>query len=163
MAFKGRVVLSSKKMDNLRKRIIKLGITKLQTGHFQESGEHPTAEMSYADLANHLSITFPQRSLLPDIASNLRVGNMFTRVINQSIKNYLYESKPLNRNLDNIGSDLTQYAKSLFGVPSQNNPSNSPSWADFKDGDSPLIYEGYLKGSWAWKNTSDNTIRYGAY
>jgi hypothetical protein len=163
MAFKGKVVMSSKKMETLRKRIIKLAQTKLQTGHFQESGEHPTAEMSYADLANHLSVTFPPRSLLPDVSSNLRVGGMFSKVMNQSIENYLYRNKPLNASLDSIGSNMTSYAKSLFGVPSANNPSNSPEWADFKGADSPLVFEGYLKDSWAWKNTSDNNIKYGVY
>ena len=142
---------SSKRLANLKKRMESLVKLKIQSGHFQDSGMHPTAEMTYPELAFKLSVTYPQRDLRIGVENYVRNNQQLKSKLKKKTKNYLYDSKPLIQDMTVVATDISEYAQSLFGVPSSFNPSNSFEWANYKNGDTPLVHEGYLKASWTYK------------
>jgi len=151
MTMTASIVLGSNKLKNLKSRMESLVKLKIQSGHFRDSGMHPMAEMTYPELAYVLASTYPQRDLRIGVENYVRNNQQIKAKIKGKTKNYLYDSKPLVHNMRVVATDISEYAQSLFGVPSSFNPSNSANWADLKDGDTPLVFEGYLKASWTYK------------
>ena len=77
----------------------------------------------------------------------------------KQLGDYLFKGKVLTTALDSIGWKVSGIAVSFFGKPSQYIPANNESWATHKGGNTPLVYEGYLRDAWSWKNSVTNAIQ----
>lgn len=149
-----------KGIQALINRIKNLTENQVESGYFQEQGEHPYAEMSYVELAlihARGEGNFPDRDVRDPTKFEMESSttiNMFGK----TLSDYLHNRIPLSQMLNRFGWKISDIAVSKFGIPSQYLQMNSQQWADLKGANSPLVNEGYLMDAWAWKNTYDNLI-----
>lgn len=159
MALVGDIRLNnnSKNLSNLKKRIQTLARNKIQTGIFQSAGDHPSGD-SYVDIAKYQATK--GRDLRPALFSGYLKSPTFLNYMSKNIKEYLIHGKDLKEKIEVVAVDITQHAKSLFGIPSQYNASNSELWANFKGGNTPLLFEGHLREAWGYKLNPKSSVKY---
>ena len=146
-----KVTRKTKNLDKLIKKIKALSRKEIKSGYFADQGQHPTAGMSYTDLAYlHATGTskFPDRDIRLDAFYELKDFN-FTPLLNK----YFYGKASLEGTTSTIAFRVEDISQSLFGVPSVNNPDNSDWWAEQKrleghGGNTPLVHYGYLRDAW---------------
>ena len=153
---------NTKNLEKFLKKIKKLSQSRVETGYFSEQGDHPEAKMSYADLAElHAKGAkgYAIRDIRISVAGDMKNNSSLRNFISKQMKEYLYKDVKLSGSLDDIGWKLTGIAQGYFGVPSVNNPSNSPEWIARKGADTPLVFEGYLMDAWSWKTSESGKVR----
>lgn len=147
-----------KKTNNLNAfiaKIKKLSESNVESGYFSEQGQHPRADMSFADLANMhakgAGDLFP-RDVRPATLS------IMNGLFKETIKNHFYKNYTLDQTLDSIGLKITDIAQSYFG---QTPPleENSPWWSEQKGGSKPLVHFGDLQDAWSYRTSENLNIR----
>lgn len=151
----------TRNLEALIKKIQKLSTVNIESGYFQEQGQHPYAELSYVELA---WMHARGEGNLP--ARDVRLPTMFGmenpsfyNPIHKDLREYFYKNKKINSVLTDIGVRVTDLAKSFFGVPSQFLPANSSEWAEIKGANTPLVFEGHLMDAWSFKTSELPSIR----
>ena len=153
---------NTRNLENFIKKIRKLSESKVESGYFQEQGNHPESKMSYADLAELHSKG--EGKLLPrdvrmSTTFDMKFKSSVRKHISRQLKDYLYNNIKLSSKLDSIGWKITGISQSYFGEPSIHNPPNSPEWAKFKGANTPLVYKGFLVDAWSWRTSENSQIR----
>lgn len=162
--FNVKVTRKTRNLEKLVDKLEALSKEHVETGVFAEQGEHPTAGMSYVDLAvmheQGKEGSFPARTVRPLILNEMNNKPFMDRVT-QHLNKYVFKDVSLNYALGYIGQDMAMMGKSFFGVP---NPPDMPSNSDntieyFKGGeDTPLVDEGFFKDTWAYKTSVNNIV-----
>lgn len=159
---KAALTRKTRNLEKLIKKIKKLEQANVESGYFPEQGDHPYAEMSYVDLAYIHSKgegNFPPRDVRFPTYLNLQNSITFKTSVHKDLKNHLYKDLKLDTVLTNIGVEVTNLAKSFFGIPSSFLPMNSSEWAEIKGANTPLVFEGYLMDAWSFKTSELPNIR----
>lgn len=161
--FNVRVTRKTRNLEKLVEKLEALSKENVETGVFAEQGEHPTAEMSYVELAvmhEQGNGNFPPRTVRPLIMNSMK-NKPFMDKVSENINKYLFRDVSLNYALGYIGQDMAMMGKSFFGVPnSPDMPSNSDNTIEyFKGGqDTPLVDQGFFKDTWAYKTSVNNIV-----
>ena len=118
----------------------------MQTGYFREQGEHPTAEMTYAELMRiheYGDGNFPARPVFKnlrfDIQHELRPS--LIKQLNMFIKTPAYTRESL---FDSVGKWVADKAYDIFG-------NRGGSYLTVTYNQSPLIDTGALESNFAYK------------
>lgn len=151
----------TRNLEQLIKKMEKLSEEKVETGVFAEQGEHPTAEMSYVDLAimhEQGDGDFPPRTVR-NLTLNSMKNREFLNKVSVNLESYLLKDGSLNYSLGRIGQSMSHIGRSFFG--SINPPDmmpNEPNWADEKGKNAPLVDQGYLQDAWAYRTSVNDYI-----
>lgn len=152
-----------RKTNNLKKfvdKIKKLQESNVESGYFAEQGMHPTAGISFVELASiHASGFTTKYGDVP--ARDVRPATLFDMkgMFKGSLNSYFYKGYSLNDTLDTAGFKITDLAQSYFGIPSPTMPDNSSWWVEIKETNSPLVHYGYLQEAWSFKTSENSAIR----
>ena len=133
-------------LTKLKKKIKSLSEKSIKTGLFADQGKHPKSDLTFPEVAYVNSIwrgNIPPRDIRFDAIDALHYYDFYT-----ILSSYFFYAKPLDSVLNTIATDVEDISKNFFGVPSVNNPSNSPRWAEVKGGDTPLVHYGYMRDAW---------------
>lgn len=138
------------KLENKIKRLVKENV---ESGYFKEQPDHPTADMSYAQLMAIHEYGYgglPERPVREITMSSMKgeVGKIIKRNLFR-----LSEEKLL----DLIGKNTTELAKSIFGESPPLEP-NSDYTIDMKGFDAPLIDSGVLRENWSYRVSINGKI-----
>lgn len=155
-----KITQQTNNLQKMLERIRTLTQQKVESGYFQEQGKHPEADMSYADLAYKNA-----RGDGNIRARDVRPSTMLTmsdstslHYFRKQINDYVVNGKNLGESLNNIGWKISDIAVSKFGHVGKDMPANSDKWADLKGDNTPLVFEGYLRDAWAYKDTYNHLI-----
>lgn len=158
---------STNNLEKLLDKIENLSKESVQTGVFIEQGEHPTAGMSYVDLARMHEQgdgSFPPRTVRPIILNSMKELPFISKV-GKHLNQYLLQNYDINYSLNKVGELMSDMGRSYFGEV--NNPwmrGNATSTIQRKEGrNTPLVDEGYLKNAWAYKTSISDYIVDGNY
>lgn len=160
-----KIKRKTRSLEALHKRLAALGKSKVESGYFEESGIHPEAGIPFARLMDIHEYGYrgdysevPPRPVREHTL--LEMGES-PRFYFGNIGRYLAGKVELADYLNEIGSKVTGYAQSVFGNSSLLLP-NSPLYAEDvgKDPNNPLVLDGYLMANWAYRDTSNRSIRY---
>lgn len=151
----------TKNLEKLIKKLEKIDKQGVKTGVFIEQGEHPTAEMSYVDLAimhEEGDGDFPPRTVRNLTLNEMKNSTVFHANIVNELKGYLFNESSLDFTLMHIGEDMQVIGENFFGEV--NLPDmfyNSLNTIKMKNGrDTPLVDTGALQEAWSFKiSTSD--------
>lgn len=155
---KTKVIRKTKNIERLIKKIQLLKNSSVESGYFIEQGVHSTIGLTYTELMRKHEWGFgvPQRHLRLS-ASNIVSSSPQNK---KELKNYLYTNQDMDTYLNLTGSRITNVAQSLFGVITAEVPSNAPYTILLKGGrDEPLVDTGELRDNWAYRTSSNLSIR----
>lgn len=157
-----KVKRETKNFEKWISKIAQLKKASVESGYFPQQGDHPTADMSYVELAElHAKGAgdLPKRDIRPAVTHNMKFGSSFSRSNKHMLVRYLIGKLSIDNYLSSVGHKISDSAQSYFGIPSGHNPSNSEYWADFKGADTPLVFDGYLRDAWSYKTSTSPSIR----
>ena len=149
------------------KKLYQLHQQKVEVGHFKEQGVHSTAGISYADLMrkHHNGYELggtkvPARPVLTVL--NFRLGGVGKSLVKTYLRQWSKTPVTPQSNmllLDNIGKDVREMEKSIFGVASEFMPSNSSLTISLKGGqNTPLVDTEELLDATAYKTSLGNKV-----
>ena len=159
--FNVKVTRKTRNLEKLVDKLEALSKEHVETGVFAEQGEHPTAEMSYVQLAvmhEEGDGNFPPRTVRPLIMNSMK-EKPFMDKVSEHLNKYLFRDVSLNYALGYIGQDMAMIGKSFFGVI--DNPwmkGNDPKTIELKGKNTPLVDEGFFKDTWAYKTSVNNIV-----
>ena len=122
-----------------------------EVGWFASDGEHPTAEMSYPDLAHYHATgrdNVPVRDVL-EIAKGLYQANRYPK-LSQTMTHYLATGNGYRAFLDALGESLWQEAHSIIGHSPPLERGSNPT---------PLVDTGELKDHLSYHTTIDSVLK----
>ncbi len=122
-----------------------------EVGWFGSDGEHPTAEMSYPDLAHYHATgrdNVPVRDVL-EIAKGLYQTNKYPK-LQQTLTHYLATGNGYEVFLDALGESFWLEAHSIIG--------HSPPLAKGRN-PTPLVDTGELKDHLSYRTTTNSTLK----
>ncbi len=166
----GEVSSKKTKTEMMLHNLLKANGGSVSVGHFEESGKHPDADMSYPDLmklhhfGGHASgITnseVPARPVLEILQDSMPTPTKDKSIIKaiKGAKKGSFTREAVKGMLDEIGFIIGSEEKSIFG--SDRLVGNSAFTIRLKGGDSPLIDAGSLVNHIAYKNSYDKQIKY---
>lgn len=134
---------------NLAKLVKKLQSVhnqRVQTGYFKEQGEHPTAEMTYAELMRiheYGDGNFPARPVFKNLRFDIRneIKPHLIKQLRMFVKNPTYTREHL---FDSVGKWVADKAFDIFGNRGGN-------YLTVTYNPSPLIDTGSLESNFAYK------------
>lgn len=155
------ITRTTRNLEELIKKLEDLEGEYVETGVFVEQGIHPTAEVSYVDLAfmhEEGDGNFPPRTVRNVVLNSLK-DNKFLSQTEKYLNNYLYKGSSLNYTLGRIGQTMSFIGKSFFGqtfYPDM--PMNHPDTIQDKGFNAPLVETGALRDAWAYRTSVNNYI-----
>lgn len=159
---KACVKRKTRNLEKLKQKLIKIRDSKVESGYFIEQGYHPTAEMTYVELAIFHAIgsrNNSKRDIRPLAVKSLEYGS-FIGIVKNDLYKYIDGRKSLDNVLATAGEIITETSQDFFGeINFIHNPPNSDNWAEQKGGNTPLYHYGYLRDAWSYKTSEVPTIR----
>lgn len=153
-----KIKRKTRNIEKLAKKIKTLKKQKIESGYFKEHGNHPEADMPYAQLMNMHEYgmgNFPIRPVRSITINSLNLSG-FSKVLSD----YLYDRKDINTPLDDIGEYSARIAKAVFGDTTKL-ADNSVTTIDIKGFNSPLVEFGHLYHNWGYRTSADKVIQDG--
>lgn len=143
------------KFTPIGKRLVELNESCVEAGWFSESGQHPTADMSFVDLASIYEFGFPpSRKRQPLMYIEREFRKHMDKGIQEKLSGYIKGEVKLEDLLDCIGDDLNETAYDVIG-------SNPPlkKFRNSNNPDTPLVDTGALADAFSWKTTAGDSLK----
>lgn len=155
------ITRETRNLEKLVEKMERLAKEKVETGVFIEQGEHPTANMTYVELARMHEEgdgDFPPRTVR-NILLNKMKDRSFVEKAGIEVCKHLLGDYSDSYALSKVGEIMSSMGKSFFGkVSYPDMPTNSPYTIAEKGFNAPLVDEGYLRDAWAYKTSISDYI-----
>jgi hypothetical protein len=164
MGIKLRLRKKGNKLQKIRKAMHHLNGQSTQVGHFEEQGDHSTAEMPYTDLMrmHHFGVggLKPRQVLTLLVFRNRKLQDPKFSSAMKTWGDGPYTIQNNNKLLDTFGQILAREEKSIFGKASPLMPPSAP----FKEvgvmgPTAPLVDTGELKEAVRYKTSTNKNLK----